>query len=66
MDIYRNASAIARFMICVLALAVTLPPAHGQSQTDARTPPGNFLDLGGSKIYYEECGDRSGSSRVNS
>jgi 3-oxoadipate enol-lactonase len=56
MDIYRNASAIARFMICVLALAVSLPPAHGQSQTDTRTPPGNFLDLDGSKIYYEECG----------
>ncbi len=54
MDIYRRASAIARFMICVLALAVTLPPALGQSLP--QTPRGNFLDLDGSKIYYEECG----------
>ena len=56
MDIYRNASAITRFMICVLALAVTLLSAHGQSQAHPQPPPGNFLDLDGSKIYYEECG----------
>ena len=54
MDICRKASAIARFMICVLALAVTLPP--GLAQSHPQTPPGNFLDLDGSKIYYEECG----------
>jgi 3-oxoadipate enol-lactonase len=52
MDLFRNASAVA----CALLLATTLRSAHGQSQTHPQPPPGSFLELEGSKIYYEECG----------
>jgi 3-oxoadipate enol-lactonase len=55
MDLFRNISAIVLSVIYALP-AATLPSAHGQSQAHPQPPPGSFLELDGSKIYYEECG----------
>jgi 3-oxoadipate enol-lactonase len=56
MSLFRSASAVALFLICATLLAATVRSTYGQSQTRPQTPPGYFLDLDGSKIYYEECG----------
>lgn len=59
MSIFRNIAARDLFTICALLLATTLPSAQGQSQGHPQPPPGNFLELDGEKIYYEECGTGS-------
>jgi len=40
----------------ILVLALLLPVAQGQGQPSTAKAPGNFLDVQGLKIYYEECG----------
>lgn len=49
-------TTIAALISCLALLTLLLPAARAQSQPPSATGPGNFLDVGGSKIYYEECG----------
>ena len=45
-----------RVLVLILALAFLLPASQGQGQAAPLKTPGNFLDVDGSKIYYQECG----------
>ncbi|MFZ0584463.1 MAG: alpha/beta hydrolase [Candidatus Acidiferrales bacterium] len=49
-------TTIAPLTFCVAFLALLLPVTPAQSQVPSAAGPGNFLDVDGSKIYYEECG----------
>ncbi len=52
----RKLLAIACRAIGVLALASPQPAAQARPRASAPTAPSKFLDVEGSKIYYEECG----------
>lgn len=56
MDLFRNAWAVVLSLASALLLAATLRSVQGQSQAHRQRPAGDFLELDGSKIYYEECG----------
>lgn len=45
-----------RVGLLILLFAFLSPVIKGQGQPATPKPPGNFLDVAGSKIYYEECG----------
>ena len=53
--------AIAPRTVCLLFLALLLPFARASAQSPAPAAPGSFLDVDGSKIYYEECGTGPGA-----
>ncbi|MGA7915391.1 MAG: alpha/beta hydrolase [Candidatus Acidiferrales bacterium] len=52
----RITPAILSHTFCMMILVLLLPFARARSQTPAPAAPGSFLDVDGSKIYYEECG----------
>jgi len=56
MRILHFAAAIARAILLILFCAFVSPVLKSQSQPPPPKIPGNFLDVGGAKIYYEECG----------
>ena len=56
MRILHVAAPNFRVTLLMLFLAFLLPVAQGQGQPVTAKAPGNFLDVQGSKIYYEECG----------
>ncbi len=56
MRILHFAATIARATPLILLFAFLVPALKGQSQPATPKSPGNFLDVDGSKIYYEECG----------
>jgi 3-oxoadipate enol-lactonase len=56
MRILRAAAANVRVTLLILLCAFFPPLTKAQTQPPAPKTPGNFLDVDGSKIYYEECG----------
>jgi 3-oxoadipate enol-lactonase len=50
------AATNVRVTLLILLCVFFSPVIRGQSQPATPKPPGNFLDVDGSKIYYEECG----------
>jgi 3-oxoadipate enol-lactonase len=62
MRIRHHAARDVRVTLLILLCAFFSPLIRAQSQPPTPKAPGNFLDVYGSKIYYEECG--SGAQAV--
>lgn len=56
MPILHSAAPKIRVSLLILLSAFFSPLMRAQTQPPAPKTPGNFLDVDGSKIYYEECG----------
>jgi 3-oxoadipate enol-lactonase len=56
MRILQAVAANVRVTLLILLCAFFSPLIRAQSLSPAPNTPGNFLDVDGSKIYYEECG----------
>jgi pimeloyl-ACP methyl ester carboxylesterase len=50
-------SRVAVAVCAALFASLCLSSADAQSKIEAKTGPGSFVDVAGTKIYYEECGN---------